>query len=72
MSDAKLLTVEEAAGELQISPASMYRHITGGAVRTVNVGSDLRPRLRISRGDLDLFIAQRTSASPTDHCGAAS
>lgn len=64
MSDSKLLTVKEAADELRISADSLYRHISGGAVQTVNVGSVKRPRTRITRAALDEFIAARTSDRP--------
>lgn len=56
-----LFTTTEAGTYLGISRDSVLRHIHAGAIRTVNVGTATRPRLRIRPVDLDAFVDSRAS-----------
>lgn len=53
-----LLKVTEAATELRVSRATMYRLINSGAMPTVHVGSSAR----IERTALTAYIANRRAA----------
>lgn len=64
MSEPKLLTVDQAAEELQISRDAVRRAQRAGRLPVINVGTDLRPRYRITRADLDAFIARSRSVGP--------
>lgn len=59
-----LLTIEEVAEELRISPDSVYRLISAGDLQTVNVGTGRRSRTRVTRVALEKFAANRTSDRP--------
>lgn len=64
-SVAPLLTVEEAANEMKVTPPTIREWIKSGTLRATRVGPRRSGRLlRISRNDLDAFVAQqRGSAS---------
>lgn len=65
MSTPKLLlTVEQAAAELQISKDALRRRIVAGEVQYVNVGTNRRPRIRVTPAALDAYIAKQTSGRP--------
>lgn len=57
----KILRVKDVAAELQVSQATVYRFINSGELRHINVGSDKRPRLRITAEDFEAW--QKTRAS---------
>lgn len=57
-----LLHPAEAAVELRVSKATIYRLVNDGHLHAVHVGrGKTRPHVRISRADLAAFIAGRTS-----------
>ena len=55
------LTVAQAASLLQLREHTVLSHIRSGALRAANVSTGTaRPRWRITRDDLDLFLAARS------------
>lgn len=57
-----LLTVKEAATELRVSPDTVYRRISAGLLRAVNIAEPGDPsRTRIRRADLEKYIASCTA-----------
>ncbi len=54
-----LLTVEEAAEHLRISARTVERHIANGRITPTDVGTNKKPRLRISRAELVAFIKRQ-------------
>jgi excisionase family DNA binding protein len=57
-----LLTPKEAGRALGISDDSVYRLIAKGLIDTVDVGTEKRPRTRITPAALEAFINGRSSA----------
>lgn len=55
-TDAELQTIEEVAGELRCSPATVRRYIGTGRLRTVRTGHGGSGRVLIPRAELDAFI----------------
>ena len=56
-----LYTVADAAAALGVKPNYFYERIRDGIVTTVNIGTDLRPKLRIRNDTLQAFIEERTT-----------
>jgi len=57
--DAKDLTVEQVAEELQVHPRSVYKWIQTGELPAMDLGSGGKHIYRISRIDLDTFKQTR-------------
>jgi excisionase family DNA binding protein len=54
----QLITVEDAADVLSVSPATVYRRIADGDIPVVNIGrTGGRPRLRINLAALEQYAA---------------
>jgi excisionase family DNA binding protein len=51
-----LLTVKETATELRVSPNTVYRMISDGSLRTVDIGREGRAKTRVARKEIDRFI----------------
>jgi len=56
-----LLTVEQVPEPLNISRRSVYNIINAGDLETINVGTKLRPRLRVRPAEIDRFLTDRTA-----------
>lgn len=57
----RLLTINEAAEVLHVERTYIYRRITAGELKAVDLGTDSRPKLRITRAEIDRFIESRTT-----------
>lgn len=57
MTDKKHLTVREVAAELGVSPAHAHKLVTKGRILAVDVGVGGKAIWRISREDLDQYLA---------------
>lgn len=67
-----LYTVADAAEALGVSLNYMYERIRDNRIATVNLGSDLKPKLRIPANALQDFIQERlTSPEPVAAVGDA-
>lgn len=55
MRENDILTVEEVAGELRVSPRTVRGWIGSGDLIAIDVGREYR----INRQDLDMFIEKR-------------
>jgi excisionase family DNA binding protein len=58
------LTPPEISKLLRVSPGKVLGWICCGQLRAVNVGNGFRPRYRVSRQNLDAFLAAREVLSP--------
>ena len=58
MSPKPLLTLNEAASLLAVSPKTLQRLVARGDLAVIRVGSSMR----FSTGDLDAFVARHRSA----------
>lgn len=56
-----LYTVADAAEALGVSLSYMYERIRDQQITTVDLGSDLKPKLRIRADTLQGFIQERTT-----------
>lgn len=54
------LEIGEVAAALRVSKRTVYRLIANQQLRTVNVASRGRPRLRVAESALDAFIKTRS------------
>lgn len=57
-----MLTISEVAEELKVSTKTVRTWIRNGELKAANLsttGGSRKPRMRVSRGDLDDFITQR-------------
>jgi excisionase family DNA binding protein len=60
-----LLTVKDVAELLAVGPDTVVHHIRAGRLHAVNVGrSSIKPRYRIPREALDVFLEARACAAP--------
>lgn len=59
----KLYTTAELAEVLRESERTTLRRITRGEIESVDVGTDRRPRLRVTQAELDAFLERRTRAA---------
>jgi excisionase family DNA binding protein len=57
-----LLTIGETAAELRVSPDTVYRLISAGDLAAVDVApsGSRRPKTRVERSDLAVYIKSRT------------
>lgn len=53
------LTIKEAAGRIQLSPAYVRNQIRSGSLPASNVGSSSRANYRISELDLERFMEEK-------------
>lgn len=61
----QLVTVEDAADMLAVSPATVYRRIADGDIPVVNIGrAGGRPRLRIDEAALRQYAKDRGLVIP--------
>lgn len=58
-----LYTVADAAQALGVSLNYMYERIRDNRIATVDLGSDIKPKLRIRADTLQSFIQDRTTAA---------
>ena len=63
MPPQRLYTVAEVAEILGTSKAYVYERINGGEVRTVNLGTPVRAKMRVRADDLQAFIESRTTTN---------
>lgn len=56
-----LYTVADAAKVLGVKTSYLYDRIKDNEIATVNLGSDIKQKLRISAGALDAFLRARTT-----------
>lgn len=56
-----LHTVADAARALGVKPNYFYERIRDGRITTVNLGSDLKSKLRIRDDTLQGFVQERTT-----------
>jgi excisionase family DNA binding protein len=61
-----LFTVADAAEAIGVKPNYFYERIRDGRITTVNIGSDVRPKLRIRADTLQQFIQERTTPARSD------
>lgn len=61
-----LFTVADAAEAIGVTPGYFYERIRDGRITTVNIGSDIKPKLRIRADTLQQFIQERTTPARTD------
>jgi excisionase family DNA binding protein len=61
-----LYTVADAAQAIGVKPNYFYERIRDGRIATVNIGSDLKPKLRIRNDTLQAFIQERTTPALGD------
>jgi excisionase family DNA binding protein len=61
-----LFTVADAAEAIGVTPNYFYERIRDGRITTVNIGSDVRPKLRIRADTLQQFIQERTTPARSD------
>ena len=59
-----LLTVADAAARLRINPATLYRWLDDGRLRSVRLETGPCARLRIEQGELDRFIRESSASAP--------
>jgi excisionase family DNA binding protein len=52
-----LKTVIETAKLLKVSRMTAWRLVRDGKLRAINIGSDDRPRYRVTENDLEAYIA---------------
>lgn len=65
MSD-RLLTVAHAAGQLDVSPMTVYRLVYAHQLTAVPVGlGKSRPRIRIRESELTAFMARGSKTPPS-------
>lgn len=57
---ARVFSIPETAERLAVSRNTVYRLISDGALRAVNVGRQGKPRTRVREDDLARFIDQHT------------
>lgn len=57
-----LYTVADAAEALGVSLNYLYERIRDSRMATVNLGSDIKPKLRIRADHLHTYIQDRTTA----------
>ncbi|MGO4143463.1 helix-turn-helix domain-containing protein [Paenarthrobacter sp. YAF11_1] len=62
-SALRLYTVEEASKLLGTSKTYVYERIRAGDLRTVDLGTGERSKIRIRQDDLEHFIDSRTSTT---------
>lgn len=53
------MTVAEFADRIHVSRRTAARKVAAGEVEVVNVGSRLRPRLRVTDSALDAYLKSR-------------
>jgi excisionase family DNA binding protein len=63
-NEPPFLTPPEVARLLRVSPEKVYGWIRRGELRAVNVGNCSRPRYRVSRDNLEAFLAAREVQPP--------
>lgn len=61
-----LYTVADAATMLGVKPNYFYERIRDGRIATVNIGSDLKPKLRIRNDTLQGFIDANTTPARSE------
>jgi excisionase family DNA binding protein len=59
VSADRLMTLAEVADRLQVSIATVQRRVRAGEIAVLNVGSRLRPRLRVTEADYQRYLASR-------------
>ena len=57
-SDGRLLTVDEVAARLRLSPQTVYRRIDAGELEAVQLGRGPKAPLRVRVGAVDQFLAR--------------
>jgi hypothetical protein len=55
----RAMTVAEFGRRISVSPRTAARKVTAGEVEVVNVGSRLRPRLRVTESALATYLESR-------------
>ena len=61
-----LYTVADAAKAVGVKPNYFYERIRDGRIATVDIGSELKPKLRIRNDTLQAFIQERTTPAVSD------
>lgn len=56
-SEGRLLTVDEVAAELRLSPQTVYRRIGAGELAAVQLGSGPKAPIRVRAGAVAQFLA---------------
>jgi len=59
MPKEDLLTVDEVAGELRITPRTVRALVNSGRLPAIRVMDNREPRLRFRRSDLDAWLEER-------------
>jgi excisionase family DNA binding protein len=54
----EMLTVEQVAQELQVNVKTVYQWIKSKRLKATNIGTKTKANWRITRKDLDEFLAQ--------------
>jgi excisionase family DNA binding protein len=57
-AEGRLLTVEEVAAELRVSPQTVYRRIGAGELEAVQLGRGSKAPIRIRVGAVERFLAR--------------
>ena len=65
-SERPFLTPPGVAKLLRVSPDKVHGWIRRGDLKAVNVGNGFRPRYRVSRANLDAFLATREVQPPPE------
>jgi excisionase family DNA binding protein len=55
----RLLTVDEVAAELRVSPQTVYRRISAGELEAVQLGTGPKAPIRVRTGALEQFLCRR-------------
>lgn len=58
------MTVAEFAGRCRVGKSTASNWVAAGLVEVTNVGTRLRPRLRVSEAELEAFMKRRKVALP--------
>ncbi|WP_455833708.1 helix-turn-helix domain-containing protein [Pseudarthrobacter siccitolerans] len=61
-----LFTVADAAKQFGVTPNYFYERIRDGRVTTVDIGTELKPKLRIRNDTLQALIEQHTTHAVSD------
>lgn len=61
-----LFTVRDAAKQFGVTPNYFYERIRDGRVTTVNIGTELKPKLRIRNDTLQKLIESQTTHAVSD------
>ena len=57
--NGNLMTVDEVARELRVSPRKVYQFIQSGELIATNIGTEDRKIFRITRSDFEAFLQSR-------------